>query len=137
MALRYERFDILKDSKIEFQNSKELMSYAVKSPKIFDFLEKQYKRLPISFGLIGALNRDRVRMFQGLYERIGPEVMLLLIQEKGKNSNNFSEDLNISSIEAYLAFNKVKDDLIFYYERVEFDKHISDEIKLMKFNSEY
>jgi hypothetical protein len=158
IALRYGRFDILGNFPIVFidaahlmmyaasgnfpivfTDAAHLMIYAVKSPKIFDFLEKNYKRLPIAFGLLEALKRDRIKMFQFLYEKTGPEIMVILGQKPKNNYGGYQliNNFKISSREAYECLLQVQKDMLFDHDKDLFTANIHDNLDKTKFNPEY
>lgn len=91
IALRCERFHItdvlVSDSQILrnfFHSSNDVMKYAIKSHRIFAYMESRPEigRLPILNGLTQAIERDRPKMFRFLFEKLGnsPEVFRMVTQ---------------------------------------------------------
>lgn len=91
IALRCERFHItdvlVSDGQTLrnfFHSSNDVMRYAIKSHRIFAYMESRPEigRLPILNGLAQAIERDRPKMFRFLFEKLGnsPEVFRMVTQ---------------------------------------------------------
>lgn len=83
IALKHHRFDILEKYPIKFYSGEEIMKYAVKSPRIFNYLSEKLGRLPLTSGLIRALF-DKPKMLKYIYEKMGsqPELFIYILKWK-------------------------------------------------------
>lgn len=119
-ALRYERFDIVDKlytgsniTREVFHSTLDLMSFAIRSPRIFAYMESSEwcGRLPIFKGLVQVLLRDRQKMFRFIMEKLGnsPEVLLAAMKlYYDFNPNKYNRNISIECIrEIYDTFQKL------------------------------